>query len=559
MSSPLIATLVCGQPRLEGVPLGPEGLADVFSDAFAGGEDAAAAVVARLSGPFAIGLVEPVRGRALIAVDRMARESLCYALSGGALRFDARADGLAARRDDLDLQALFSFAYFHCIPSPSTAFRGVHRLPPATMGWFEHGQLKLRRYWHPNFQPPTTRPDFGALRAEFQGLLRDAVRDALDGTRPACFLSGGTDSSTVAGLVTELSGQPAATYSIGFDAAGYDEMEYARIAARHYGTDHHEYYVTPEDLVRAIPAVAAHHDQPFGNSSALPAYCCALRARQDGVERLLAGDGGDELFGGNTRYAKQKVFDWYGRVPAGLRQGLVEPLVDGGWLDRIPVAKKAASYCRQARVPMPDRLQTYNLLERLGISTIFEPGFLHGIDPGEPVRQQQAVWHESEGATFVDRMLAFDWRYTLAENDLPKVRDSTSLAQVQVAYPLLDDRLIAFSERLPTDYKLRRLRLRWFFKEALRGYLPDAIITKPKHGFGLPFGVWAVRNEKLQKLLQDSLQSLSARGIVQPAFIRSLLDERMAEHAAYFGEMAWILMMLEQWLQHHAPDYRLPA
>lgn len=159
--------------------------------------------------------------------------------------------------------------------------------------------------------------------------LQDAVAAQLDGGKAACFLSGGTDSSTVAGMIGRAAGTAAATYSIGFDAQGYDEMEYARLASRHFGTQHHEYYVTPADLVKGIPHVAASYDQPFGNSSALPAYYCALMARDDGVTRILAGDGGDELFGGNVRYAKNRVFDAYQRVPGLLRRGLLEPWLGG--------------------------------------------------------------------------------------------------------------------------------------------------------------------------------------------------------------------------------------
>ena len=153
----------------------------------------------------------------------------------------------------------------------------------------------------PEFTEPTGDVSFESLRTEFRRLLRDAVARRLDGSVPACFLSGGTDSSTVAGMIREVSGQPAHTYSIGFEAEGYDEMAYARIAARHFGCEHHEYYVTPADLVRSIAEVAASYDQPFGNSSALPAYYCAKVAREQGVTRMLAGDGGDELFGGKSR------------------------------------------------------------------------------------------------------------------------------------------------------------------------------------------------------------------------------------------------------------------
>ncbi|MDE2454371.1 MAG: asparagine synthase [Burkholderiales bacterium] len=494
--------------------------------------------------------------RALLAVDRFATRSLCWRFDEGRLSWSARADELAPRRPRLDLQALYDYLYFHAIPSPRTVFEGVHRLPPGHLARAEAGRLDVKPFWTPRFDEKRS-ASFAALRDEFRRLLADAVRRGLDGSKPACFLSGGTDSSTVAGMIGEVTGKPAATYSIGFDAQGYDEMEFARIAARRFGCDHHEYYVTPDDLVRGIPLMAAYLDQPFGNSSALPAYCCALRAREDGVTRLLAGDGGDELFGGNTRYAKQRVFDAYQALPAGLRSGLLEPMSRaGGGLDRLPLLRKGASYVRQARVAMPDRYQSYNLLDRLGVGEVLTPGFLARVDREDPLRQQRAVWQQSEGASFVNRMLAFDWRYTLAENDLPKVRASTELAGVEVAYPLLDQELVDFSTSLVTSYKLKGLKLRWFFKEALRGFLPDEIITKKKHGFGLPFGVWAVSHDGLRELASDSLRGLAERGLVRRAFLDELLAHHLPEHPGYYGEMVWILMMLEQWLRAHAPDWR---
>jgi asparagine synthase (glutamine-hydrolysing) len=153
-------------------------------------------------------------------------------------------------------------------------------------------------------------------------------------------------------------------------------------------------------------------------------------------------------------------------------------------------------------------------------------------------------------------MLAFDWRYTLAENDLPKVYGTAKLAGMHVGFPLLDDDLLKFSMRLPAEYKLRGLKLRWFFKEALRGFLPDAIINKQKHGFGLPFGVWAAGHLQLRQLAADSLHSLAERGIVQRAFIEELLSTHLTAQPGYYGEMVWILMMLEHWLQRHTPTLR---
>jgi asparagine synthase (glutamine-hydrolysing) len=152
-------------------------------------------------------------------------------------------------------------------------------------------------------------------------------------------------------------------------------------------------------------------------------------------------------------------------------------------------------------------------------------------------------------------MLAYDWRYTLAETDLPKVCHTTQLAGLSVGFPFLDPDLLAFSLRMPPHAKLRGLKLRWFFKEALRGFLPDAIITKKKQGFGLPFGVWATRHAGLRRLAAHSLASLSTRGAIRPDFLKRLLDELLPAHPGYHGELVWILMMLEQWLQQHAPRF----
>ena len=157
----------------------------------------------------------------------------------------------------------------------------------------------------------------------------------------------------------------------------------------------------------------------------------------------------------------------------------------------------------------------------------------------------------------MNQELAFDWRFTLAETDLPKVVGTTSLASVQVGFPMLDERLFAFALTLPTDYKLKGLKLRWFFKEALRGFLPDATIRKKKQGFGLPFGVWANRHAGLQRLAVESLRSLASRGVVRPDFIETLVATHLPAHPGYYGEMVWILLMLEQWLQSHSPSFKV--
>lgn len=512
-------------------------------------------VVTKVDGDFAI-FVEDARGRRFAAVDRFAIHPLCYRLNGDRLVVGERADTVAGSAADLDPQAIFDYLFFHVIPAPRTIFEGVSRLPAGHCALEENGKLTITRWWNPVFVEDAP-ARFDELRAEFNRLLRECVQRQLADRRVGCFLSGGTDSSTVAGIVTELTGQPAPTYSIGFDAAGYDEMEYARIAARHFGTDHHEYYVTADDVVNAIPAIAGSYDQPFGNSSVLPAYYCAKMAREDGVELMLAGDGGDELFGGNSRYAKQQIFEAYGRIPGFLRRSLLEStLASSPALERVPGIRKAVSYVKQARIPMPDRLEMYNLLLRLGLDELVLPEFLATVDPGDPARQQRQLYNASSASSLINRMLAYDWKYTLADNDLPKVMGATARAGVSVAFPLLDDRLVDFSLRLPSSFKLKGSTLRWFFKEALRGFLPDAILSKQKHGFGLPFGIWVTRHQQLRELAFDSIQALGRRGILRPAFLDRLTREYLPQHPGYYGELVWILMVLEQWLQARRP---LPA
>lgn len=511
---------------------------------------------ASAAGDFAV--ATRLGGRTLLAVDRFAIQTLCYRVVNGELKFAPRADALADSTTEIDPQAVFDYLYSHAIPSPRTIYKDIHRVPPAHYVLFEDGRLTVAPYWTPEFREDDSH-SFESLRDEFRRLLQQAIARqlALNGGKAGCFLSGGTDSSTVAGMIGLVHGAPAATYSIGFQAEGYDEMAYARIAARHFNTEHHEYYVTPDDLVRSIPDVAAHYDQPFGNSSALPAFYCARMAREDGVTRILAGDGGDELFGGNSRYAKHRVFDWYQHVPSALRTGLMEPVLATRLARRLPLAGKGASYVEQARVPMPDRLAMYNLITRLGLDQVLTPEFLAQIDVDAPLRQQQEVWRSAVTGSNTNRHLAFDWRFTLAESDLPKVCGTTSLAGVDVGFPMLDDDLLAFSLRLPAEYKVKGLKLRWFFKEALRGFLPDEIIVKKKQGFGLPFGVWATQHYALKKMAAESVRGLADRGILRAGFVETLLTRHLYEHPGYYGEMVWISMMLEQWLRSRASTYKL--
>lgn len=518
-------------------------------------------ILDRLSGEFLLALWDSQANRALIAVDRFSTFPLFWASANGRLGFSARpaeAARLAGLPAEMDWQTAFAYVYFHMIPAPLSIFEGVRRLDLGEALCIKGGRVEVVRYWNPVFDEH--RPfDFASERHAFLAALREGVAECTEGLscdEVGCFLSGGTDSSTIAGLVTRQFEAPARTFSIGFDVGGFDESMYSRLAAKHFGTDHTEYYLTADDVLAGVETIATRYEQPFGNSSAVPTYFCADIAREAGIIRMLGGDGGDELYGGNERYAKQAVFGYYSRVPHVLRSGLMEPLLFGPFrnVDLMPLAK-ARSYVEQANEPLPDRLQSrYNLVNFLGADTVFTSAFLARVTLGQPLALEREVWSRAkamlEPVSQVDRLLAWDFKFTLADSDLPKVTRMCNAAGVQVAFPMLTHALVEHSLRLPPEQKLKGRRLRHFFRESLRGFLPDQIIDKKKQGFGVPFGAWLLSHERLRAKADSALRSLAERNVIRPEFLEQLLAQLRSGHSGYFGTMVWILLILELWLQN---------
>jgi asparagine synthase (glutamine-hydrolysing) len=539
--SPVFRESHCNQLALSG------GIAKTLADQW---RNRRTDIFSGLEGAFSICILDEDAAEAVLATDRMGIYPVSFQLSGQALVFGSTADSIIIHpliKPEIAPQSLYTYVYFHMIPGPDTIYQGQNRLLPGEYLVYRNGKTETQKYWDMQFHENEKRP-FQELQENFLGVLRSSVRAAAGGEEVGAFLSGGTDSSTIAGILGEVTGRPARTYSIGFDASGYDEMAYARIAAKHFGTRHQEYYVTPDDIVTAIPEVAAIFDQPFGNSSAIPSFYCARMAKADGLSRMLGGDGGDELFGGNVRYAKQHLFSLYERVPPMVRKAVIEPVIFNFPSSLAPpLIRKARSYVEQALIGMPARTETYNLLEHYGAQEVFTREFLETVDPAYPAALLSEIYHQNTANSLINRMLAFDRKFTLADNDLPKVSKACELAGMEVAYPLISNEVVDFSLRLEPQLKLKGTKLRYFFKEALRGFLPDEIIVKQKHGFGLPFGVWLQSHKPLQALASDSLSDLKMRNIIDRAFIDRLLGQHVGEHAGYHGTMVWVLMMLEQW------------
>ncbi|HEU4627061.1 MAG TPA: asparagine synthase-related protein [Steroidobacteraceae bacterium] len=555
-----LAIALSGQPALS-PSLMREAHAGAAAAILAGYREAGPRVLESLSGRFALAITDAAEERALLAVDRMGIERVTYAMCDGCLIFGSSAEAVANSpmlRAPLDPQALFDYLLLHMVPAPNTVFRGVAKLRPGTCAILEKGALRIERYWNPQFQRNGRAESFESLKEGLHAALRTGVKSAAPNGTSGAFLSGGLDSSSVAGVLSEVA-PPARTFSIGFSYPQYDERSYARIANARFKCEGHEYVIQGTDIAETFPRIARAYDEPFGNSSALPVYYCARLAREHGVDHLLAGDGGDELFAGNSRYAEHQVFERYRLVPGFLRKGLLEPALQY-WPRALmnPLVRKARGYVSKANTPLPSRLEAYNIMNQDGGAEFLDPSFRAAIDPAAPFRDMHEVWDAANADNTIQRMLFYDWQYTLSDNDLRKVESMTALAGVRVSYPMLHADVIDLSLRVPPDIMMPGMRLRDFYKRATAGWLPDEIINKKKHGFGLPFGLWLQDSPQLRELITANLSSLRGRRLIRPEFIDRLLALHGNEDASFYGVFVWVLAMLEQWLQEHdRGDFRM--
>lgn len=507
-----------------------------------------AAFYASISGRFVIIIHSHTQNKLWIMNDHMASIPLFYCQDdkGFVISLSMKLiEQFAALPLKISSQAIYHYCYFHCIPSPLTIYQGVKKLSPAELICFENGKDSSHgTLYSPKFadQGGDTAEEKVRCLTEIENAVANSITDNC-----GAFLSGGLDSSTVAGMLAKLKNE-ALTFSVGFKEPGYDETEFALITAKHFNTKHDAVYLEPDYITENFANVASNFDEPFGNSSALAAYFCASYAKSQGVETLLAGDGGDELFAGNTRYAKQKLFAPYEKLPT-FAKSLLKLIFIKTPLERLPLISKVASYIKQAENPLPDRLQAYNFLHRFPPTEIFTQEFLKDVDTTLPLKSLRERYRQVESSSQVDNMLFLDWKFTLADNDLIKVSKMCKLAGVEVRFPLIEKELVDFSCGIPASVKLPGQKLRHFFKEMVKPFLAPETLTKSKHGFGLPFGRWMRTTPKLVEITEGALSRLKSRGIVRSDFVDKALKMQSEEHSAYYGELIWILSVLELWME----------
>ncbi len=505
----------------------------------------------KLSGAFSVTLWDRARRVLLAAIDRFGINRLVYYSDGNSLLIASRVDAFASL-DGIDLsvnpRAIANILNFTTNLAPETAFTRIQRLAPGTLLIASNGGVRLKQYWDMRYDSHA-RTSEDRLAKELEDVVEQAVSATCGNSsfeHTGAFLSGGTDSSTVVGMMARAAKGPVNAFSIGFKEQPFNEMKYAELAAKRFGARHHTYFVTPQDCFEALPRMVRLFDEPFGNSSAIATYFCARLAAQHGVTLLLAGDGGDELFGGNERYRTDKIFESYKIVPGFLRKGLIEPVL--AVMPRSGLFRRAQGYVRRANLPAMERFSSFQFLASHPLSEIFEPGFIEELE-GYSFLDVPSRHYAKIVADHLDRLLYVDVKITLADSDLPKVAYMSEMAGVRTRFPFLHRSVAEFSGKIPSRLKVKGLEKRYLFKRAFRNLLPVEIIRKTKHGFGIPVADWIKSDPRMRELARDVLLSrrASERGYFRQSFIEELFRRQETDTSSYYGDTLWTFLTLELW------------
>jgi asparagine synthase (glutamine-hydrolysing) len=411
-------------------------------------------------------------------------------------------------------------------------------------------EVRLERYWRLEYGPKLA---IGADEAA-DGLievLRDAVRLRMIADVPVgALLSGGIDSSLVVALMSELSDQRVKTFSIGFDEREFDELRYARLVARRYGTDHHELIVRP-NVLEILPTLVRHYGEPYADSSAIPTYYVAQLTRQH-VKVALTGDGGDECLAGYPRYLGHAVAQRYARLPTFVRRRVIEPL---GRL--IPATASRRGRLQQARrflevagePGVPRHLRWVGYFSGQTRSALYSPEFQRQLAGYEAERWLRELWDEATRDCLdpIDVPLAVDVQSYLPYDLLVKMDIATMANSLETRSPFLDHQVMEFCATLPGSCKLRRTTPKYLVRQAARRLLPSEILSRRKMGFGVPVGDWM--RGPWRPWVEDLLLSPQAlkRDHFNPDALRQVVQTHLEDRGGNQSFQLWNLVWLELW------------
>lgn len=512
-------------------------------------EEYGAACVEHFRGMFAFALWDEKDETLFLARDRAGKKPLYYTLTEqGTLVFGSELKSLLQHtevRREINPAALDAYFTFGYVPDPLSIYRGIHKLAPGHHLTFRRGALKIKRYWDFSYEPAEdVRGAETDYLDELRALLDEAVRVRLVSDVPlGAFLSGGVDSSAVVGLMARNMSRPVKTFSIGFHEDSFNELKYARMAAKHFGTEHQEFIVTP-DICDIVDELAWHFDEPFADSSAIPTYMVSKLARQY-VKVVLSGDGGDELFAGYTRYATEQRREMFARVPRVLRQQLMRPLSQ-----RLPHGAWGRNYLHNIALDPLDRyLDSVSTFTRLNKQALYTEDFqTRLLEDNEALPSFQSYASSIGSREPLDALLYIDSKTYLPGDILTKVDRMSMAVSLEARAPLLDHKLIEFVTRIPARLKMRGGETKHIFKQAIRDFVPPEILKRPKQGFGVPIQQWI--NQQLRERIRETLTGTSARsrGLIKQSYVELLLNEHERKRRDHSAQL-WALFMFELWQQ----------
>ncbi|HEX9629324.1 MAG TPA: asparagine synthase (glutamine-hydrolyzing), partial [Pyrinomonadaceae bacterium] len=505
-----------------------------------------------LRGMFAFAIWDERTQELFLARDRVGKKPVLYAQVNGQLVFGSEFSALLQHPDigkDIDFEALNHYLSFMCVPAPLTAYREIRKLEPGHSLRFRKGEIRIERYWQPDF---SRKVDISEQEAGEEALkiLRDAVKVRLMSEVPlGAFLSGGIDSSAVVALMSEESSAPVKTFSIGFEEQDFSELHHARRVAEHVGADHHEFIVRP-DALEVLPILVEHYGEPYADSSAVPTYYVARETRKH-VTVALNGDGGDESFAGYERYVAMRLAEKYHRIPAVLRDTVLRQA-----MDLMPFSETERGRVRDvkrfveaASLPKVERyLRWLSVFDSQAKQDLYTDNFRQETQAHSAAGIIDPWFARANGSGIVDAALFTDIMTYLPNDLLVKVDIATMANSLEARSPFLDHHVIEFAASLPEKYKLRGLTTKYLLKQVLKKLLPAENLNRRKMGFGVPIGHWF--RGKLQPFLRETILSESAlkRGLFKPDAVKRLVELHGRSERDYSHQL-WTLLMLELWFR----------
>jgi len=505
-------------------------------------------LLARLRGMFAFGLWDQRRRRLFLARDRLGEKPLYYAWQSGTLLFASElkallASGLIERR--LNPAAVVAYLTLGSVPAPLTMIEGVQALPPGCFLTLQDGRLDLERYWRLAFEEDPDLTEGEALE-EVRALLKEAVRLRLVADVPVgAFLSGGVDSSAIVALMREVTGGTIRTFSMVFEEQEFSEGRFARRVAREFETEHTEYVVTAEEVLRELPRIIEAMDQP--TIDGVNTYFVSKVTRQSGTIVALSGVGGDELFGGYPSFRL---------IPRLYRLARLTPTVPGGrWvleralglLGQYGRAHKLRTVFQHAPSPEAAYLAVRGLFLDEALLTLVSPEFLaHASQQWTPLGYLQDLTRDYNGASLSNTASLLELR-TYMHNQLLRDTDVMSMAHsLEVRLPFLDHRLVEFLEKVPASYKFRGA-LKRLLLQALDGRLPKEVTDRPKWTFTFPFERWLRSDPAWRSTLEEAL-GRPLDGVLDTLGV-NLLWNRFLQGRVHWSRV-WAIAVLCLWLDH---------